>query len=116
MTLKSRRFLLPLLFSIGWLPLHKSSSPCGLFLKKKIKTVIITGGGRKNIFIVDSLKKALQSKKIKVKMIEKLKYNGDFLEAQAFAYLAIRCLHKLPLSLPSTTGVKKQITGGIIYK
>ena len=37
------------------------------------------------------------------------------LEAQMFGYLAVRSIKKLPLSLPSTTGVKKPKTGGIMY-
>ena len=41
-------------------------------------------------------------------------FNGDMVEAQMFGYLAVRSIKKLPLSLPSTTGVKKQTTGGDI--
>ena len=84
-------------------------------LNKKIKIIILTGGGRKNKFIVNKLNKSLKSKKIKVKIIEQFNYNGDLLEAQAFGYLAIRRLKKLPISLPNTTGVKTPITGGKIY-
>ncbi|MEA2778620.1 MAG: anhydro-N-acetylmuramic acid kinase, partial [Rhodospirillaceae bacterium] len=39
-------------------------------------------------------------------------WNGDALEAQAFAYLAVRSLAGLPLSLPTTTGVARPMTGG----
>jgi len=62
------------------------------------------------------LKKIFKTKKIKIVLIDKLNYNGDLLEAQTFGYLAIRCVHKLPLSLPTTTNVKKPISGGKIYK
>ena len=83
-------------------------------LNKKIKTIVLTGGGRKNEFIVNELKKILKSKKIKVKIIEQFNYNGDLLEAQAFGYLAIRSLRKLTISSPTTTGVKKPVSGGIL--
>ena len=85
-------------------------------MKKKIKELIITGGGRKNLFLISVLKKQLKNKGIKITLIDKLNFNGDLLEAQAFGYLAVRSLKKLPLSLPTTTGVKKPTLGGIIYK
>jgi anhydro-N-acetylmuramic acid kinase len=47
--------------------------------------------------------------------IDQFGYNGDLLEAQMFAYLAVRSLKKLPLSTPNTTGVNKSITGGYLY-
>ena len=40
--------------------------------------------------------------------------DGDFIESQAFAYLAIRSLLKLPISFPMTTGCSRELTGGII--
>ena len=45
-----------------------------------------------------------------------LELNGDFIESQAFAYLAIRSYLKLPISFPSTTGVSKPCLGGVIVK
>ena len=66
--------------------------------------------------MISVLKKQLKNKGIKITLIDKLNFNGDLLEAQAFAYLAVRCIHKLPLSLPTTTGVKKPTLGGVIYK
>ena len=63
-----------------------------------------------------SLKKALKLKTKKIILIDELNINGDLLESQAFAYLAIMCVRNLPLSLPTTTGVKKPTLGGIIYK
>ncbi|NOX72409.1 MAG: anhydro-N-acetylmuramic acid kinase, partial [Alphaproteobacteria bacterium] len=39
-------------------------------------------------------------------------FEGDMLEAQAFAYLALRCKAGLSLSAPMTTGVKTPLTGG----
>ena len=75
--------------------------------------IIITGGGRKNNFLVSRIKK----KTIRpVKLIDDLKINGDFVESQAFAYLAIRSYLKLPISFPDTTGCNKPCTGGKIVK
>ena len=48
--------------------------------------------------------------------IGKYKIDGDFVESQAFGYLAIRSFLGLPISLPETTGCKKPITGGKIIK
>jgi len=44
--------------------------------------------------------------------VEVVGWDGDALEAQAFAYLAVRSLDGLPLTVPSTTGVSKPVTGG----
>ena len=84
-------------------------------IKHKIHLIILTGGGRKNLFITSSLKNELKLKRIKIINIEKFGFNGDMIEAQMFGYLAVRSLKKLPLSLPTTTGVKKPKTGGVIY-
>ena len=51
-----------------------------------------------------------------VSLIDVLNINGDFVESQAFAYLAIRSYLKLPISFPSTTGVSKPCTGGVVVK
>ena len=82
-------------------------------LKKNIKKIIVTGGGRKNNFLMKSIGNKLI--KIKIMKIDQFGYNGDLLEAQMFAYLAVRSLKKLPLSTPNTTGVNKSITGGYLY-
>jgi anhydro-N-acetylmuramic acid kinase len=43
-------------------------------------------------------------------------WSADALEAQAFAYLAVRTLKGLPLTFPSTTGVPRPLTGGILVQ
>ena len=50
------------------------------------------------------------------KLIDEHGVDGDFVESQAFAYLAIRSYLKLPISFPRTTGVSKPCTGGVIVK
>ena len=46
--------------------------------------------------------------------IDEYKFDGDFIESQAFAYLAIRSYLNLPISFPATTGCRKESTGGVI--
>ena len=84
-------------------------------IMKKIELVILTGGGRKNLFIKKFLEKSLKLKKINIINIENFGLNGDMVEAQMFGYLAVRSLKKLPLSTPNTTGITKQSSGGLMY-
>ena len=74
--------------------------------------IILCGGGRKNKFLVEKLKRQNN----RLKLIDDYGVDGDFIESQAFAYLAIRSYLKLPISLPLTTGCKKPSTGGVIVE
>jgi len=74
--------------------------------------IILCGGGRKNNFLLEKLKKASD----RIKLIDEYGIDGDFIESQAFAYLAIRSHLKLPISFPETTGVKEPCSGGKIIK
>jgi anhydro-N-acetylmuramic acid kinase len=47
-----------------------------------------------------------------VRPVDELGWDGDALEAQAFAFMAVRSLRGLPLSFPGTTGVPQPLTGG----
>ena len=51
-----------------------------------------------------------------MKLIDEFGIDGDFVESQAFAYLAIRSYLKLPISFPETTGVNIPSTGGVVVK
>ena len=73
--------------------------------------IILCGGGRKNITLVNHIKKLL---KYKIKLIDEFSIDGDFIESQAFAYLSIRSYLKKPISYPSTTKVNIPVTGGEI--
>ncbi len=85
-------------------------------LSKKIldNSIFLCGGGRKNNFLVKSIQKKINGR---INLIDDLGIDGDFIESQAFAYLAIRSYLKLPISFPKTTGCNKPCTGGeiIIY-
>ena len=75
---------------------------------------LVCGGGRKNEYLIEKIQSHL--KNINLKVSEKYNVNGDFVESQAFAYLAIRSIEKKPISFPSTTRCKKFLTGGIVIK
>ena len=75
--------------------------------------VVVCGGGRKNKFLFKRISKKL---KYSFKPIEHFGIDGDFIESQAFAYLAIRSYLNLPISFPETTGVREPCNGGTIVK
>ena len=54
--------------------------------------------------------------KAKVILSDYYKWDGDAIEAHAFAYLAVRKLLNLPITFPKTTGVKKPLSGGRICR
>jgi anhydro-N-acetylmuramic acid kinase len=77
---------------------------------------IFCGGGRKNKSLMKSIENYLVNKNIIIKDIDDYNFDGNFIESQAFAYLAIRSYLKLPISFPSTTRCKKVISGGNILQ
>ncbi len=84
-------------------------------LSKKIGSndIYICGGGRKNKYLINSLKKKTNNK---LYLIDELNIDGDYIESQAFAFLAIRSFLGLPISFPSTTNCKTPTVGGTIIK
>jgi len=76
------------------------------------KSWIICGGGRHNPVLMAELRARLAEKVITA---EQAGWRGDFLEAEAFAYLAVRSARGLPLSVPSTTGVPYPMPGGRLH-
>ena len=82
--------------------------------KINISKVILCGGGRKNKTLIDSIK--MLSDKIIFETTEDYDTDGDFIESQAFAYLAIRSFLNLPISFPNTTGCKSPTEGGILVE
>ena len=77
------------------------------------ENIILSGGGRKNEFLVKKIENKIN---IPLKLIDDFGIDGDFTESQAFAYLAIRSYHNLPISFPETTGVSKPCLGGVLIK
>jgi anhydro-N-acetylmuramic acid kinase len=82
-------------------------------LNSKIKDINVCGGGRKNKVLLNKIKEYLPTS-INIKLIDDHGVQGDFVESQAFAFLAIRSILKLPISFPNTTGCKQPSTGGEI--
>lgn len=70
---------------------------------------IVCGGGRHNPVLMDRLASALA---VPVEPVEVIGWDGDVIEAQAFAYLAVRSLRGLPISWPGTTGAPSPLRGG----
>ncbi|MDC3151769.1 anhydro-N-acetylmuramic acid kinase [Candidatus Pelagibacter sp.] len=92
----------------------------GLFslLSEKIKKsckVLVSGGGRKNKSLIQNIKSRL-SKNLLIESIDDYGVDGDYVESQAFALLAIRSFLELPISFPDTTGCKRPTTGGEVVK
>ena len=91
------------------------------YQKENISPILLfCGGGRKNKDLIKRIKKNLD-KIVKVKpnliqMIDDYGVDGDYIESQAFAYLAIRSLLELPISFPNTTGCNFPLSGGVVSK
>ena len=80
------------------------------------KNFIMCGGGRKNKTLINKIEKMMNNKELTIKNIDEFKISGDFVESQAFAYLAIRCYLNLPISFPNTTRCTKPCSAGVIIK
>ncbi|PWR26047.1 anhydro-N-acetylmuramic acid kinase [Zavarzinia aquatilis] len=78
-----------------------------------VSRVLVTGGGRLNPTLMAMLKRRLG---LPVLPVEAMGWRGDSLEAEAFAFLALRSLKGLPLSVPGTTGVPRPLTGGQLFR
>ncbi len=74
---------------------------------------VVCGGGRHNPVLMDNLRARVNAP---VLAAEDMGWRGDFLEAEAFAYLAERARRGLPLSLPTTTGVPQPMPGGRLHR
>ena len=75
--------------------------------------LVVAGGGRKNTTLIQLIAQELGSK-VQVKTADQVGWRGDSVEAEAFAYLAVRCVLRLPLSWPGTTGTREPVTGGVV--
>jgi len=75
--------------------------------------IFVTGGGRHNPVIMGQLRARLG---LPIDPVEAVGWRGDVLEAEAFAFLAVRSVLGLPLSEPGTTGVPRPLTGGVLHR
>ncbi len=83
-------------------------------LPKMPRSWIVVGGGANNPTLMKILAEAVAP--ASVVTANSLGWSGDAIEAQAFAYLAVRSLKGLPLTFPGTTGVSAPLTGGVLAK
>lgn len=82
-------------------------------LPERPRRWLVCGGGRKNPFLMAGLAAELG---VPVEPVERQGWDGDALEAQAFGFLAVRALKGLPLTLPTTTGAPRPLSGGRVMR
>lgn len=81
-------------------------------LPQRPATIHVAGGGRHNATLMAMLAERTGAD---VRPVDGLGWDGDALEAQGFAYMAVRSLKGLPISFPGTTGVPQPMTGGELF-
>ncbi len=82
-------------------------------LPERPARLIVCGGGRKNPAITGALRTRAGIEPV---MAEAVGWRGDAIEAECFAFLAVRALRGLPISYPATTGVPRPMTGGRLHR
>ena len=75
------------------------------------KLWVISGGGRRNKTLMAMIAERVEGA---VAPAEAVGMDGDGMEAEAWAYLAVRSLKGLPITFPGTTGVPRPLTGGVL--
>lgn len=81
------------------------------FMPEVPKTWIVCGGGTRNPALMAALRARLEGT---VRTADDLGWSGEFMEAEAFGFMAVRSLRGLPLTWPSTTGAREPISGGVL--
>jgi len=81
-------------------------------LPRAPRTWIVAGGGARNATLMRML--AARLAPATVEAAQTLGWASDAIEAQAFAFLAVRSLNRLPITFPGTTGVPRPMTGGVL--
>jgi anhydro-N-acetylmuramic acid kinase len=84
------------------------------YLPESPSIYIVCGGGRLNGAIMAEFAEMAGKKGSTVMSAEEAGFDGDAMEAEAWAYLAVRSLEGLPLTYPGTTGVSQPVTGGVL--
>ncbi len=81
--------------------------------KKNTIKFLVCGGGRKNSYLINSVRNYLTNRnRINLEIIDNYNFNGDYIESQAFGFLAIRSFLNLPISFHNTTGCDEFSVGG----
>ncbi|WP_137897073.1 anhydro-N-acetylmuramic acid kinase [Sphingomonas sp. 2SG] len=82
-------------------------------LPARPRRLIVAGGGRHNPIL---LRMIGERTGLTPEPSDALGWNGDAMEAEGFAYMAVRTLRGLPISFPGTTGVAAPLTGGVVSR
>ena len=77
------------------------------------RQIHVAGGGRHNATLMAMISARTG---VEVLDVDELGWDGDALEAQGFAYMAVRHLKGLPISFPGTTGAPEPLTGGVLFR
>lgn len=85
-------------------------------MPERPKLWIVCGGGRKNPHIMADLKAGAAGDRADVILAEDAGLDGDAMEAEAWAYLAVRSVRRLPLTFPTTTGCREAVSGGVLAR
>ena len=83
-----------------------------MFLPHKVNSILVTGGGYRNIHLMNRLEDRLRLKFLNEKQ---LGIDFDYIESELIAYLSARSVYNLPITFPSTTGVLQPLSGGKLY-
>jgi anhydro-N-acetylmuramic acid kinase len=82
-------------------------------MPREPRTWIVCGGGRRNKTLMSMLAGCVANALVPV---EAIGLNGDVIEAEAWAYMAVRSVLGLPITFPETTGVPAPMTGGVLAR
>jgi anhydro-N-acetylmuramic acid kinase len=83
-------------------------------LPKTPRAWIVAGGGARNLTLMRMLAQRLAP--ATVETADQVGWSAAALEAQAFAYLAVRCLRNLPITFPTTSGAPRPLSGGVVVR
>jgi anhydro-N-acetylmuramic acid kinase len=92
----------------------KAIARVGPRLPRTPRSWIVAGGGARNRTLMRMLTEQLAP--ASVESADEVGWSAEALEAQAFAYLAVRTVDGLPITFPTTTGVARPLTGGVVVK
>ena len=75
--------------------------------------LLVCGGGRRNPALMEAIQRRAR---VEAVVAESVGWRGDAIEAECFAFLAVRSLRRLPISFPTTTGASAPMTGGTLSR
>ncbi|KQS72931.1 anhydro-N-acetylmuramic acid kinase [Rhizobium sp. Leaf371] len=87
---------------------------CATHLPARPKTYVVSGGGRLNPVIMQEFSALAGRSGARVLSSDAVGLDGGAMEAEAWAYLAVRSVRGLPLTFPGTTGVREEVSGGVL--